>query len=300
MLNWYSPDITFITENSGSFRSMRRAGSDTAPANIFLLGAKYNTEIAERDGAVFRYYNGSKPNRRGYGFPIAPEGANIARLVEIIERDAKQRGIPVEFCLCDERQRAALDAVRDIEWKCTDDDSDYIYKKESLASLSGKKLHRKRNHISKFMRTYDDVRYCTINRCNIGDAVNIAELWIKEREAVSADELGELESIRLAAKNFDALGLIGGIIYAGGTPAAMTIASRITEQVTDIHFEKSYGEYAENGGFAVINRIFAESLPEECDLINREEDMGIEGLRSAKESYYPAFRLKKYYGVCKC
>ena len=296
MLNWNSPDIAFITENSGSFRSMRRAGSDTAPANIFLLGAKYDTEVAVRDGAVFRYYNGNKPNRRGYGFPIAPENADISALLGIITTDAVQRGIPVEFCLCDERQKAALDTVCDIGWKCCEDDSDYIYKRESLASLAGKKLHRKRNHINNFMRVYDDVRYSEIGRDNIGDAVRIAELWLKDRESVSADELGEFECIKLAAEDFCGLGLLGGIVYVGNEPAAMTIASRITAQVTDIHFEKSYGEYAENGGFAVINKMFAGSLPEECDLINREEDMGIEGLRSAKESYFPAFRLKKYYG----
>ena len=296
MLNWNSPDIAFITENSGTLRSVRRTGSDTAPANIFLLGAKYDTEIAVRDGAVFRYYNGDKPNRRGYGFPIAPENVDISALLGIITTDAVQRGIAVEFCLCDERQKAALDKVCDIDWKCTDDDSDYIYKRESLASLAGKKLHRKRNHINNFMRVYDDVRYCAIDRDNMGDAVKTAELWLKERENASGDEAAEIETIKLAARNFEALGLIGGIVYVGAEPAAMTIASRITAQVTDIHFEKSYGEYAENGGFAVINRMFADSLPEECDLINREEDMGIEGLRSAKESYFPAFKLKKYYG----
>lgn len=300
MLNWSSPDIAFINENSGILRSMKRAGSDTAPANIFLLAPKYDIKTAAQDGAVFRYYNGSRPNRRGYGFPITSEKADLSALAETMYRDAEERGVPFGFCLCDERQKAALDSVCTIDWKCTDDDSDYIYKKESLASLAGKKLHRKRNHINNFMRVYDDVSCRPITRGNAGDAVRVAELWLKERENASADELAEFESIKLAAANFDELELIGGVLYVGSEPAAMTIASHITGQVTDVHYEKSYGEYADNGGFTVINRMFAESLPEECDLINREEDMGIEGLRSAKESYYPAFKLKKYYGVCRC
>ena len=300
MLKWSSPDIEFITENSGILRSVKRAGSDTAPANIFLLAPKYDTKTAAQDGAVFRYYNGSKPNRRGYVFPIAPEPSDLPALIETLYRDASERGVPFEFCLCDERQKAALDSVCTIDWNCTDDDSDYIYKKESLASLAGKKLHRKRNHINNFMRVYDDIRYSPISRENSEDAVKIAELWLKERENADADELAEFGCIKLAAKNIDALGLVGGVLYVGSEPAAMTIASHITAQIADVHYEKSYGEYAENGGFTMINRLFSESLPEECDLINREEDMGIEGLRAAKESYFPAFKLKKYYGVYRC
>ena len=68
--------------------------------------------------------------------------------------------------------------------------------------------------------------------------------------------------------------------------------------VKEDHNEKSYGEYAANGAFAVINQKVSESVS--CEYINREEDMGIAGLRTAKESYFPAFRVKKYYGVCKC
>ena len=300
MLKWSRPDLAFITENSGILRSVKRAGSDTAPANIFLLAPKYDTQTAAQDGAVFRYYNGSKPNRRGYGFPIAPEPSDLPALIETLYRDANERGVPLEFCLCDERQKAALDSVCTIDWNCTDDDSDYIYKKESLASLAGKKLHRKRNHINNFMRVYDDIRYSPISRENSEDAVKIAELWLKERENADADELAEFGCIKLAAKNIDALGLVGGVLYVGSEPAAMTIASHITAQIADVHYEKSYGEYAENGGFTMINRLFSESLPEECDLINREEDMGIEGLRAAKESYFPAFKRKKYYGVYRC
>ena len=96
-------------------------------------------------------------------------------------------------------------------------------------------------------------------------------------------------------------GLFGGILYVGGSPAAMTMASAVSDICIDVHYEKAIGEYAENGAFTVINQCFAASEDAEgFEYINREEDMGIPGLRTAKESYYPAYKLRKFYGVFKC
>lgn len=297
MLDWSTPD-TAIIKNS-VWNEARRFGSDTAAANIILLGPKYNTKTAVFDDVLFRYYNGVKPNRSGYGFPLFRGDSGFEAIFGLLLNDAKERGVPLAFCLCDERQKAVIDAVCKVEWKCTDDDSDYIYKRESLAALAGKKLHRKRNHINSFMRLYDDVIYRPLGAANSADALYAAEKWLDEREdTASDDERAELDCIKTALADIDGLRLFGGVLYVGEKPVAMTVASAISDAVTDVHYEKAYGEYAENGAFAVINQNFASSLS--CEYINREEDMGIAGLRTAKESYFPAFRLKKYYGVCKC
>ena len=298
MLDWVTPDKTLITDRAWNDDKSRRFGSDTALANIILLGKKYSTKVAVFDGVLFRYYNGSKPNRSGYGFPLYADSDSFGAIFGLLRSDAKERGIPLAFCLCDERQKAAIDSVCRVEWKCTDDDSDYIYKRESLAALAGKKLHRKRNHINNFMRLYEDVAYRPLGVSNRGDALTVAEKWLDERTDASDDERAELDCIRTALADMDALRIFGGVLYVGDTPVAMTAASAISDAVTDVHYEKAYGEYAVNGAFAVINQNFASSVS--CEYINREEDMGIAGLRTAKESYYPAFNLKKYYGVCKC
>ena len=299
MLKWSRPDIELICGEAASYGRERCLGSDTAPANIFLLSGKYDIKTAVEKGVLFRYYNGSKPNRRGYGFPLYNEPRDFAELFDLMRSDAKERGIPLEFCLCDERQKAVIDSACYVEWKCTDDDSDYIYKRESLATLSGKKLHRKRNHINSFNKIYDDVEYKPLDATTRSDALAVAEQWLEERaEGASADERSEFCSIQLALENMEALKLFGGVLYVDGSAAAMTVASEINSTMTDVHFEKAVGEYAENGAFTVINRCLASSSP--SDHFNREEDMGIEGLRAAKESYYPAFKLRKFYGVCKC
>ena len=176
-------------------------------------------------------------------------------------------------------------------------DSDYIYLRSELASLSGKAFHKKKNHFSKFVRTYPDYKYYEIGACNIYDAQKVADAWYYEHlQDEDASQLAEYKAIKEALDNFEELGLIGGIIYVNDSPCAMTIASKINENTVDVHFEKAVGEYALNGGYAAINKLFSEKL-DGVTWLNREEDIGIEGLRKAKLSYRPKIMLKKYSAV---
>ena len=299
MLKWSKPDIKTLIGAAGFGRD-RCLGSDTTVANIFLLSGKYDIKTAVDDGVLFRYYNGSTPNRHGYGFPLYSDPRSFEFIFDTLFEDAKLRGIPLGFCLCDERQKSVIDTVCCVDWKSCDDDSDYIYKRESLATLSGKKLHRKRNHINNFLNIYDNVSYRPLTPENAADALAVAEQWLEEREEVNEDERSEFCGIKLALENIKELGIFGGLLYVDGVPAAMTAATAVSGNVTDVHYEKAVGEYAENGAYAVINRCFAASDESVGEYFNREEDMGIEGLRTAKESYFPAFKLKKFYGVIKC
>ena len=289
MINWSTPDMDFITASARICSGHRRLGSDTSLANIYLLSGKYDTKTAIAGNTVLRYYNGSKPNRRGYGFPLSGTKTDFGEIFGLLRQDAKERGVPLEFCLCDERQKTAIDAVCRVEWEFTDDDSDYIYNRESLASLAGKKLHRKRNHINSFRKLYDDTQYRELDDSTAADALTVAEQWLAERDEVSDVERMELDSIHRAVKYRRELGIFGGVLYVGEVPAAMTMASVISDCAVDVHFEKAVGEYADNGAFTVINQCFASSeRAAAAEYLNREEDMGIAGLRTAKESYFPA------------
>ena len=145
-------------------------------------------------------------------------------------------------------------------------------------------------------------------------ALDIEKQWLKsvasesacepacECEEAARAECSEDEKSRMAEycaieeslRHFDALGMKGAILYAGEVPVGMTMASEIIPGVWDIHFEKVIGEYADNGGYAVINKLFAERLVGAgATLINREEDIGLEGLRKAKLSYNPLTILDK-------
>ena len=168
---------------------------------------------------------------------------------------------------------------------------DYIYLRSDLADLSGKKYHSKRNHISAFSKKHDWV-FKPITPDNTADVKLCAEKWYKENADKEDKYLRcEKRGIHTILDNMELLNVKGGAIYADGGVVAFTLGSKISDDIFDIHIEKALPDYAE--GYTVINREFARILTE-YKYINREDDMGLEGLRKAKLSYKPAILLKKY------
>lgn len=295
MLEWKLPDTALPV----LFHGAQTLGSDTSPVNLFLFSDILHTEVAVQDGILFRYFQGNSDNCRGYGAPLAACDSDSAKVLNVLRHDAERRDVPLSFCAFDERQTKIFDGLCNIRWSSRDGDGDYIYKRESLAQLSGKKLHAKKNLVNRFWRLYPDASYQPITKENIADALTVAEQWFAERaeEGVDAD-MSELAHIRKAAEYWEALGLFGGVLYAEGLPVAMTMASPISRQAIDVHFEKAVGAFAAEGAFAAINQAFAASdAAAPYSYVNREEDMGMPGLRKAKEAYRPAFKVEKYYGT---
>lgn len=296
MLTWDTPrleDGNWIKEIVNQTDSM---GSDTSFANIYLLRQKYETEISHYKNFLIRRYNGTG-SRKGYTFPLGNGDYNDALVM--IEQDAKERGEKLQFCLLTEEQKDYIDQYFNgrFDFECNDGDSDYIYTRQDLANLSGKNYHKKKNHVSKFKRTYPDYQFKMIDKDNHADAIQVQNMWYYEHlQSESPSQLKEYEAIKEALDHFDSLNLMGGLIYINDTPVAMTIASKISENVCDIHFEKAIGECALYGGYSAINMFFAQELTG-CEWINREEDIGIEGLRKAKKSYHPKMMLNKYSAI---
>jgi hypothetical protein len=293
-------------------------GSDAGFANVYLLRKKYGTLIALQEGFLFRYYNG-EGSRRGYAFPLGADDPRKA--LDLIVEDARETGRPLEFCLVDEARAQILRDYFGERMTTVNNrgDSDYIYSAESLATLPGTPYRKKRNHISRFGRTYAQFELREITRENIAEALEIEKNWLKsgvegepcdptceceqdawaERSEDEKSRLAEFCAIEEALQNFDTLGMKGAMLYVDGKPVGMTMASEIAPRIWDIHFEKVIGEYANNGGYAVINKMFAEHLVAAgATLINREEDVGLEGLRKAKLSYYPQTILDKTHVTC--
>ncbi len=295
MLDWTVPEISDGDWIRECVRISGYAGSDASFANIFLLRKKYDIRISRYKGFVIRYYSGKK-SRKGYTFPLGK--GDVTKALAEIEKDAAYYGRNLEFCFITEEQKNVLQEVFGgrLLFESTPDDSDYMYLSQDLANLSGKAYHKKKNHVSKFMRTYPDYYYEEIGHENKWDAYGVEDAWYYDHLQEEDDSaLIEYTSIKEALDNFEELSLEGGIIYVNKVAVAMTIASRINEDVRDVHFEKAIGEYAANGAFSAINRFYSQSAFESgAKWLNREEDIGIEGLRKAKESYHPKLMLKKY------
>ena len=296
MLEWSIPEAEDEDWINSCIAVSGTMASDASFANIYLLRNKYSTMISRYKDFIIRKYSG-KGARCGYTFPLGK--GDVAKALAEIEKDAKECGERLQFAFVTEEQKEVLENAMPARFCYSSDagDSDYIYLRSELASLSGKAFHKKKNHFSKFVRTYPDYKYYEIGACNIYDAQKVADAWYYEHlQDEDASQLAEYKAIKEALENFEELGLIGGIIYVNDSPCAMTIASKINENTVDVHFEKAVGEYALNGGYAAINKLFSEKL-DGVTWLNREEDIGIEGLRKAKLSYRPKIMLKKYSAV---
>ncbi len=171
---------------------------------------------------------------------------------------------------------------------------EYIYSTEELSNLSGKRFHQKRNHISAFTRK-NNWRYESMNSSNLKDIYKIAEEWARERttDKEGPDIECELRAIKEILPFYEELDILGGIIYVDDNAVAFSFGAPINDNTFDITTEKALSDF--QGAYAVINNQFAKNaLSGRYEFINREDDLGLEGLRRAKRSYNPITILKKY------
>lgn len=298
-------DFEWLGQN---IRAEKLLGSDSAPASIFLLQDKYGIELLVRDGFLFRRYNGNG-SRNGFGFPLAvSENSTLKDALSFLVKKCSAEKTPLRFCLCMRDQKNEIDSCLSenfprikISWNSGRNDSDYIYLAKNLAELPGQKFHKKKNHIARFMRLYENRwEFKTFPQNDIaGDIIYIEEKWLEERNSSGGNSdhalVLEKQGIASAVEFHSALNIRGGVLYVDKKPVAMTLASPVSPQVLDIHFEKAISSYAEDGAYSVINNLFAKHSASFLYL-NREEDMGVEGLRKAKLSYKPDIILEKFYG----
>lgn len=175
------------------------------------------------------------------------------------------------------------------------DDDDYVYLSENLIKLAGRKFHSKKNHLNSFRKNYPEVKFVPID----DDVIMLCKLringWFKVRVAQTPDDpfIGyERDAIIEVLNNFKELKLQGGALYDGHRVYAFTFGELLNPNMAVIHVEKADPEV--NGAYTAINQGFVEHNFSEVEFINREEDMGIPGLRKAKESYRPVKMVQKY------
>lgn len=174
------------------------------------------------------------------------------------------------------------------------DGSDYIYRTSDLTDLPGKKYHAKRNHLARFEET--DCVFSLITDNDTDECILFTTKEYNERsEAGDYSFIAEQYAINAYFNYYHELGLTGGIIRRGGEIVALTIGEKLNSDTFCVHIEKA--DRSVNGIYAGINNAFAKAAASGCEYINREEDLGIEGLRRSKLSYHPVFLLDKYTAV---
>lgn len=270
-------------------------GSDAAFANTYLLQHKYGTTIAFAGSFYFRHFEGNA-RLLGYAFPQG-EGDPRAAL-ELLRRDAAARQRSFRFCLLTAEQRDLLERLYPGAFSYPTDpgDADYLYTRHLLAELPGPAFHAKRNHIAQFERSCPQWRAAPLAAPgSAAAALHVAEQWLAGMPEPSPALLHEIRAISHALQHIEPLGLFGCVLYAGQQPIAMSIGSRISPRVADIHYEKCLPDFKK--AYPLINRETARMLSDDCELINREEDLNQPGLRKAKLSYHPSLILRKFSAI---
>lgn len=260
----------------------------------YIWHTAYRTQISRyNDFFICRWGKGSD---MAYSLPIG-NGDFKNAVLQIIE-DARQNNVIPKFYGVTENYKRMLNEYfsDNITYYYDDGDNDYIYNAVDLANLSGKKYHSKRNHITNFKKNNPDWNFEIINESNINECIELHSDWIENKDENDSDYSLEFESVLTGFENYSELGFLGGLIRIGGKAVAYTYGEQHDKDCFVTHFEKAPADI--QGAYAIINQEFAKVLVEKgYKFINREEDLGIEGLRKAKQSYHPTVWLKKEVAV---
>lgn len=172
------------------------------------------------------------------------------------------------------------------------DNFDYLYSRQDLAELPGSKFHKKRNLIKAFVNNYS-YQGRPLLETHKADVLDILEKWRSNRK-----EPGDYAAAKEALEKAEELQLCGGIYYVEDKPVAYSLGEELACGTSFvIHFEKAVGEY--KGLWQFVNQAFASILPEQYETVNREQDLGSEGLRKAKLSYKPIAFVEKFKATSK-
>lgn len=260
---------------------------ELAPANLVVWGRLYNNQFCIEDDILFLKSGGIE--NVTYSLPFGDINKGMQLLTQHYGK------LPPIWAQQGERFDNFVAAYGDkfsiVEAR---DGFDYMYLSERLITLSGKKLHSKRNHISAFTKSFD-WKYEDITKENTDEVLHCADIWYTENNH-RLDKKMETErgAIEFLLENRDKYSVSGGAIRVDGKIIAFTLGSPVNAEVFDIHIEKALSHYST--AYTVINREFAAHNLSGYKYINREDDLGLEGLRKAKLSYHPDILLKKY--VC--
>ncbi len=250
-------------------------------ANLYTWGNEFGMEIARvEDTLVCRL--GDR-----YSLPIGLRREQALQQVLALYPTEKVAmfGIEAEDFAFLERHFRHIRAFYDRRW------SDYLYKREQLCDLTGKKLAAKRNHINAFERDYPDWYTSPITPDNLPAVMEFHRRWAEQRE-MDENLAEELAAAEIELGRYFEMGLEGLVLYAGGEPVAYSYGEPITDQTYCVHVEKALAEV--RGAYPMINREFVRTYCDGYTYINREDDSGEKGLRKAKLSYGPAIILHKY------
>jgi hypothetical protein len=268
--------------------------------NLFMWRNYYNFLFLEYNGHIILFSNDYLKKRKKpinsdskdyiYFFPpIGPSPDKIIiELFENIENIEVHR-IPEDICW----KLTENEKYTKLNLNCLEDRNnwDYLYNKDEILNLAGNKYRQNRRWFNKFKENYN-YNFQLLTETNIEKCKELQLEWCVMRACTEDESLeAEQEAILEALDNFSTLGFSGGIICVDDKCAAYTFGEMLNNETLIIHIEKAHMDY--EGAYQAINNLLLKNCCVNSIFVNREQDLGIEGLRRAKESYKPIQMVKK-------
>lgn len=273
--------------------SGQRQGSEYTFSNAYCWQPMYNIEAARMgETCLIR----SKRGERWFLCPIGP-AEEFAPAVKALRESAEQEGEPLRLngLIAEDVERLEQAFPGAFQFESVRDNWDYLYSAEKLSTLSGKKLHAKRNFINRFMEN-PNWEFQRVSPRNLAVCRELHQRWQAE-QPMDEGLQEEGQAVCRALDDFEAIGLLGGLLLVEGEPVAFTYGSPVSSDTFVVHGEKAFASVV--GAYPMVNREFVRSLPKAFTVVNREDDVGELGLRKAKESYRPLAMLEIFTAVSK-
>lgn len=264
--------------------------SEASFTTLFIWDGYYSLECSENGEFFFLRFN-IKGKAPSYFFPIGD--GDIKKAVDELSEYAESKGEKLVFRLVSKENKDVLLKFYGDRFavKESRDSFDYVYLTEKMISLSGKKLHSKRNHLNYFLQNYDfEYKKVTDKALLEKCAEKAYQLIASKKRNKNSFELGAMKSYFENYFNFNQK---GAVIQVNDEIVAMSFGEKISADTALIQIELADENY--RGAYQAINKLFCENEWNSFKYVNREEDMGIEGLRKAKMGYQPEFLIEKYY-----
>lgn len=268
--------------------------SELSFTNLYAWREKYGFEFAVIENYLW-FMNKTKDGRIYFSPPIGDYSKNIHRSIKKMKEYCLEKS--TDFVIKKASESVKNQIIKDNTFKyevdTNRDASDYLYLFDELLLLQGNKFHKKKNRINKFIKTYDDWSYETIDNKNIRECRVFADQWCEDNNCNAIENLRyEREAIKEVLDHYEVLNCDGGIIRVNDRFAGFTISEKLNDDTVVIHFEKADIQYS--GIYNVLSNEHLKHINEGYNYINREQDLGIEGLRRSKLSYHPIKLIDKY------
>jgi hypothetical protein len=270
---------------------LRPEQSELTFTNLFIWRDAYQLQMSRLGGTVAIFSCRADPEDSFVLPPLGP-GANGGIVRRCLEHMAAEGHRP-RLARATKGDLARLGVTEDKFAVEPDRDQwDYVYLVRDLIELSGSRYHRKRNHMEQFRSQYE-FSYRPLTPDLVPGCQELQDRWCDEKHCdLVATLRAEARAVKKVLQSHEALGVSGGCIEVDGKVEAFSLGELLNPQTVVIHIEKANAGY--HGLYQVINQQFLEKAWSHARYVNREQDLGVPGLRRAKESYYPDHMVEKF------